>query len=111
RQLKTPFFFVNQVGGQDELIFDGNSFAVDSDGNVVAQAKSFQEDLVVVDTQARGMATWREQPDTESIHDALVLGLKDYTRRCGFKKVLLGLSGGIDSAVTAALAVNALGKA
>jgi NAD+ synthetase len=98
------------VGGNDELIFDGNSFAVDAQGNLLAQAKIFQEDLLLVDTQAQGKALWDERDDIENIHDALVLGLRDYTRRCGFQKVLLGLSGGIDSAVTAALAVNALGK-
>jgi NAD+ synthase (glutamine-hydrolysing) len=109
-QVHRPFFFVNQVGGNDELVFDGNSFAVDAQGNLLAQAKAFQEDLVIVDTETPGKAAWHERESIEDIHDALVLGLKDYARRCGFKKVLLGLSGGIDSAVTASLAVEALGK-
>lgn len=110
RQVRQPFFFVNQVGGNDELIFDGASFAVDAEGRLLGQAKSFQEDLLVIDTQARGALEWHERPDIEDVHEALVLGLRDYARRCGFGKVLLGLSGGIDSAVTAVLAVEALGK-
>jgi NAD+ synthase (glutamine-hydrolysing) len=111
RQVHRPFIFVNQVGGNDELVFDGNSFAVDAEGRLLAQAKSFEEDLIVVDTESKGSAVWRQREDIEDVHDALVLGLRDYARRCGFEKVLLGLSGGIDSAVTAALAVEALGKA
>jgi len=110
RQHHRPFFFVNQVGGNDELIFDGNSLAVDAQGHVIAQAKSFREDLVLVDSQAEGNLGWREIDDIEEIRDALILGLRDYARKCGFKRVVLGLSGGIDSAVTAALAVEALGK-
>lgn len=110
RQYHRPFFFVNQVGGNDELVFDGNSLAVDAEGNVIAQARSFQEDLVLVDSEARGKLGWREADDIVEIRDALILGLRDYTRKCGFKRVVLGLSGGIDSAVTAALAVEALGK-
>jgi NAD+ synthase (glutamine-hydrolysing) len=110
RKIKTPFFFVNQVGGNDELVFDGNSFAVDADGHLIARGKSFEEDLIVVDTGASEAQDWNEPPPIAQVRDALVLGLKDYTRKCGFKKVVLGLSGGIDSAVTAALAVEALGK-
>ncbi len=107
-----PFFFVNQAGGNDELIFDGNSFAVDGEGGLIVQAKSFVEDLVVADARARAKASlWHESSDIAQIHDALVLGLRDYARKCGFRKVLLGLSGGIDSSVTAALAVRALGRA
>jgi NAD+ synthase (glutamine-hydrolysing) len=107
-----PFFFVNQTGGNDELIFDGNSFAVDKEGSLIAQAKSFAEDMVVADIRAKGKTgLWHEKQDIEQIHDALVMGLRDYTHKCGFGKVLLGLSGGIDSSVTAALAVRALGKA
>jgi NAD+ synthase (glutamine-hydrolysing) len=110
RQIRRPFFFVNQVGGNDELIFDGNSFAVDGDGRLIAQAKGFAEDLLLVEADAPGEREWRSPEDIDEVHDALVLGLRDYTRKCGFKKVVLGLSGGIDSAVTAALAVEALGK-
>ncbi len=108
---KRPFFFANQVGGNDELIFDGNSFAVDAQGRTITQAKSFQEDLIVADIRAQGApAVWNETSDIKEVHDALVLGLRDYARKCGFKKVLLGLSGGIDSSVTTALAAQALGK-
>src|SRR5581483_217046 len=111
RQFHKPLVYVNQVGGNDELVFDGNSIAFDADGNVIAQAKDFEEDLLFVDFP--GPAA---QPSSipsrgiESIHKALVLGLRDYVRKCGFKSVVLGLSGGIDSALTAALAVEALGK-
>jgi NAD+ synthase (glutamine-hydrolysing) len=105
-----PFLFVNQVGGNDELIFDGHSFALDAEGRLLAQAKGFQEDLVVVDTAHTGELTWKDSPAMQQVHEALVLGLRDYTRRCGFSKVLVGLSGGIDSALTAVLAVDALGK-
>jgi NAD+ synthetase len=108
--VRRPFFFCNQVGANDELIFDGNSFAVDSNARLLAQAKSFREDLLVFDLDAEGSAIYREHDPVEDIHDAIVLGLRDYARKCGFQKVLLGLSGGIDSAVTCALAVEALGK-
>jgi NAD+ synthase (glutamine-hydrolysing) len=109
-QMNVPFLFVNQVGGNDELIFDGNSFAVDAQGRWLAQAKSFQEDLLIIDTESKGSLEWRDPPPMQDVRDALVLGLRDYARRCGFNKVLLGLSGGIDSAVTAVIAVEALGK-
>ncbi len=110
RQHHRPFFFVNQVGGNDELVFDGNSLAVDADGRILAQAKSFDEDLLLVDVDARGALEWRGMNDLEEVREALVTGLRDYTHKCGFKRVVLGLSGGIDSAVTAALAVEALGR-
>ncbi len=119
---------VNQVGANDSLIFDGASFAVDPQGEVIAQAKSFEEDLVVVDTLADpthrkvrdGWATQNEGCDEggtqgsgddekASVWKALVLGTRDYLHKCGFRKALLGLSGGIDSALVAAIAVEALG--
>ncbi len=110
-KFKKPFFFVNQVGGNDELIFDGRSFAVDPRGNLLAQAKAFAEDLPVIDTKACARNADPDfPPSIQDVHDALVLGLRDYARKCGFRKVLLGLSGGIDSSVTAALAVEALGS-
>jgi NAD+ synthase (glutamine-hydrolysing) len=109
RKVKRPFVFVNQVGGNDELIFDGSSFVLDAKGRVLAQAKSFHEDLLVVDLESAHAREWVGQEDVADIHDALVLGIGDYVRKCGFPGVLLGLSGGIDSAVTAALAVQALG--
>ncbi len=151
KRVGVPLLYVNQVGGNDELVFDGNSLAFDAEGNVVAQAREFVEDLLVVeiDPAPRGM---RDQPtgaslagavergrmegvDLEppdivakekpthanrlehhsagiaSIRHALVLGLRDYARKCGFSGLLVGLSGGIDSAVVAALAVEAVGAA
>ncbi|HEY7089932.1 MAG TPA: NAD+ synthase [Tepidisphaeraceae bacterium] len=120
KQFGRPLIYVNQVGGNDELVFDGNSCVFDAQGNVIAQAKDFEEDLLVVDLAGSGTGF---QPvratehglkthatGIESIYQALVLGLRDYVRKCGFKSVVLGLSGGIDSALTAAIAVAALGK-
>jgi NAD+ synthetase len=103
------------------LVFDGNSVVFDSAGNVIAQAKDFEEDLLVVDVAIAGHLAPGDSPGAnhplhkptegiESIYRALLLGLRDYVRKCGFQSVVLGLSGGVDSAVTAALAVAALGK-
>lgn len=100
---------VNQVGGNDSLVFDGSSLAIDRDGKRVARAAGFAEDLVVVDTEAVGTAASVADDDVAAMWDALVLGTRDYVRKCGFKKVLVGLSGGIDSALVAAIAVEALG--
>jgi NAD+ synthetase len=116
RQFGQPLVYVNQVGGNDELVFDGNSVVFDSAGNVIAQAKGFEEDLIVVDVPIGNQSAIASGPinhpteGIESIYRALLLGLSDYVRKCGFKSVVLGLSGGIDSALTAALAVAALGK-
>jgi len=117
RQYGQPLIYVNQVGGNDELIFDGNSAVFDGAGNVIAQARDFEEDLIVVDVPLGGgsrAATSgpmnRASEGIESIYRALILGLRDYVRKCGFKSVVVGLSGGIDSALTAALAVAALGN-
>jgi len=148
RRFNKPLVYVNQVGGNDELIFDGNSHVLDANGNVIAQAKDFEEDLLIVDLdgfspspkrdsdlssptgatpvgEGRGegrsaQSAMRHPPSSsplihphatglESIYKALVLGLQDYVRKCGFKTVVLGLSGGIDSALTAAIAAHALG--
>jgi len=110
RRHKLPIVFVNQVGGNDELIFDGASMLIDAGGNVVAQAKAFESDLLIVDTESSSSERLEAYPESiASVHDALVLGTRDYVRKCGFKRVVLGLSGGIDSAVTAALATAALG--
>lgn len=111
KQFGAPMVYVNQVGGNDELIFDGCSVVFDADGNLIAQAKEFEEDLLIVNLNDPA-ANRREtvSTDLESIHKALVLGLRDYVRKCGFKQVVLGLSGGIDSALVCALAVAALGK-
>ncbi len=107
-----PLAFVNQVGGNDELIFDGASTFFAADGRVIARAKAFAEDLLVVDTTSLNGAARREPyPDEEqSIFAALTLGLKDYVHKCGFKQVVLGLSGGIDSSLVACIAVEALGN-
>ena len=104
----------NQVGGNDSLIFDGSSLAVGPDGSVIAQAASFAEDLVIFDTSAMQPLANQAQPgedefDVEATWKALVLGTRDYVRKCGFSKALVGLSGGIDSALVAAIAVEALG--
>ncbi len=110
RRYGRPLVYVNQVGGNDELVFDGNSVVFDSNGNVLAHAKGFVEELMVVEIghDLRPIAPIYAQ-GVESIYQALVLGLRDYLRKCGFKTVVLGLSGGIDSALTAALAAAALG--
>ncbi|HKV25530.1 MAG TPA: NAD+ synthase [Candidatus Acidoferrum sp.] len=105
-----PIVYVNQVGGDDSLIFDGASIALTADGKVAAQALAFEEDLVLFDTVS-GEGEIHEQPTQEIgyAYQALVTGTRDYVRKCGFKKVLIGLSGGIDSSVVAAIAVDALG--
>src|SRR5580704_17499837 len=95
--------YVNQVGGDDTLIFDGSSLAVMPDGRIAAQASSFKEDLVLFDTES-GTGDIRRQPaeEIEAAYMALVRGTRDYVHKCGFTKVAVGLSGGIDSAVVAA---------
>ncbi len=106
-----PLFYVNQVGGNDELIFDGASCVFDKNGQLISQALSFEEDILIIDTDNTLNARVEKVPEgIESVHEALVLGLRDYVNKCRFESVVLGLSGGIDSAVTAALAVEALGK-
>ncbi|KAF0189138.1 MAG: hypothetical protein FD168_985 [Desulfobulbaceae bacterium] len=106
-----PFVYVNQVGGQDSLLFDGHSLAMNGDAEIVARCAGFVPDMVVLDTE-----TWRgemhapaQQESVADVHAALVMGVRDYVRKCGFRSVVLGLSGGIDSALTAAIATDALG--
>ena len=101
----------NQVGGNDSLVFDGSSLVIRPDGEVVVRAASFAEDLVVFDTRGRrGRRRLTLAVDeVAAMWDALVLGTRDYVRKCGFSKALVGLSGGIDSALVAAIAVEALG--
>lgn len=107
-----PVVYVNQVGGNDDLVFDGRSLVVDQGGLVRARARAFAEDTLVVDTADFGTSDVEGLPDEPAeILGALVLGTRDYARKCGFRSALLGLSGGIDSAVTAAIAVEALGAA
>ena len=105
-----PVLMCNQVGGNDSLIFDGSSLALNARGELIAQAASFEEDLVVVDPfDAPADCRLPEEDDTEAAYRALVLGTRDYVRKCGFSKALVGLSGGIDSALVAAIAKDALG--
>lgn len=115
RRHKAFVCMVNQVGGNDSLIFDGSSLAVGPEGSVVAQAASFREDMVLFDTGIKNSETSVEEVkagfEVKATWDALVLGVRDYVRKCGFSKALVGLSGGIDSAVVAAIAVEALGAA
>ncbi len=110
RQVGRTLVYVNQVGGNDELIFDGNSCVFDAEGRIIAQAKEFEEDLLIADLAGGDLRLERPSDGVESMHKALVMGLRDYARKCGFKSVVLGLSGGIDSALTAAIAVTALGR-
>jgi len=107
---KLPVLMVNQVGGNDELVFDGSSVCVNEKGEVIARAKSFDEDLMMVDLQhGAGDSHGNEGSDPDMIYRALVLGTRDYARKCGFTKAVIGLSGGLDSAVVACIAAEALG--
>ena len=110
RRDQIPVLMCNQVGGNDSLIFDGSSLAIDARGDLISQAASFAEDLVIFDpfTTPRSSQTPPDD-DTEAAYQALVLGTRDYVRKCGFKKVLIALSGGIDSALVAAIAKDAMG--
>ena len=110
KRFQVPVVVVNQVGGNDSLVFDGSSFVLNARGEVLAAAASFSEDLVFADLDAGtgdDHANFADEP--EAVYEALVLGTRDYIRKCGFAKVLIGLSGGIDSSLTAALAVDAVG--
>lgn len=105
-----PCVYVNSVGGNDHLVFDGSSFALNSAGECVAEAASFVEDLVICDLdEASGERRPTHADEHEAVYEALVLGTRDYVRKCGFKKVLIGLSGGIDSSIVACVAVEAFG--
>lgn len=104
-----PVLMCNQVGGDDSLIFDGSSLAFNARGELIAQAASFREDLVVVDLFNASPVPLPEDDETEAAYRALVLGTRDYVRKCGFRKAIVGLSGGIDSALVAAIATEALG--
>jgi NAD+ synthetase len=108
---RVPVLYCNLVGGNDELVFDGHSLAFDAAGRLVAEGAFCAEDLVMVSTTSPAAVSPRECSDEERIYRALVLGLRDYFHKCGFQSAVLGLSGGIDSAVTAVLAVEALGAA
>ena len=117
RRAQRPLLFCNQVGGNDELVFDGNSCAIDATGDLIAHGRDFDEDLLFVEIDPRNSDAQPNRARIDaprtgvaSVYHALVLGLRDYCRKCGFKSVVVGLSGGIDSAVTAALCVAALGR-
>jgi NAD+ synthase (glutamine-hydrolysing) len=113
RRWRRPLVFVNQVGGHDDLIFDGSSHVFDEAGQVVARAAEHAPDFLVVDLDTRQGTDQLVRPfddsDARSALAALVLGTRDYARRCGFKRAVLGVSGGIDSALVAAIAARALG--
>ena len=108
-RLGVPLVYANLVGGNDQLVFDGCSFAFDRTGALAAQFPGFRERNGIADIPASAPVDTAPDDDLADVHDALVLGLRDYMRKCGFARVVVGLSGGIDSAVTAALAVEALG--
>ena len=110
RQHKVPVALVNQVGGNDSLVFDGSSIVLNREGEVIAQGKSFEEDLVFFDSANLTGEMHEQMPgDEASAYAALVLGTGDYIRKCGFHKAIVGLSGGIDSALTAVIAADAVG--
>jgi len=107
---KRPLIYCNSVGGNDELVFDGGSLVFNADGEHLTQGKLFAEDFLLVDLEKATAIEPRDYPAEEKIFKALALGLGDYIRKCGFKSAVLGLSGGIDSALVACIAVEALGK-
>ena len=113
---KVPVAMVNQVGGNDSLVFDGSSLVIAPDGQVIAQAKSFEEDLIYFDSQnldsqnISGDMHPQVVGEEASAYEALVLGTRDYVHKCGFQRAIVGLSGGIDSALTASIAADALGS-
>ncbi len=110
-RFRMPLVYVHMVGGNDQLVFDGTSFAMSAAGEVVARARSFEEDLIIFDTATnKGDDHSNHVVDDDAAFQALVLGTRDYIRKCGFRSVLVGLSGGIDSALVAAIAVEAIGK-
>jgi len=109
RAYQRPICYCNVVGGNDQLVFDGNSIAVNPAGKLIAQLAAFREDEKVVDTESTSTIEFREGKTPEELFAALSLGLRDYLRKCNFKSAVLGLSGGVDSAVTAVIAVHALG--
>ena len=113
RENNAAIVYVNQVGGQDELVFDGSSVVISSDGSVACRLKSFDSDFAIVDIAADGNVTAADivpfESELDRVYAALVLGTRDYVRKNGFKSVVIGLSGGIDSSIVAAVAVDALG--
>jgi NAD+ synthase/NAD+ synthase (glutamine-hydrolysing) len=110
RQHKVPVAMVNQVGGNDSLLFDGSSIVLNTEGDIIAQGRSFEEDLIYFDSKTLTGDLHEQVEGTEaSVYSALVLGTRDYMRKCGFQQAIIGLSGGIDSALTAVIAAEAVG--
>jgi NAD+ synthase (glutamine-hydrolysing) len=110
RQYQIPVAMVNQVGGNDSLLFDGSSIVLNAEGKVIAQACSFEEDLICFDSESlTGDLHGQIEGEEASVYSALVLGTRDYIHKCGFQKAIVGLSGGIDSALTAVIAADAVG--
>ncbi|MGD0269235.1 MAG: NAD+ synthase [Candidatus Sulfotelmatobacter sp.] len=110
RHHKVPVALVNQVGGNDSLVFDGSSIVLNAEGNVIAQGSSFEEDLIYFDSKTlTGDVHDQIEGEEASVYAALVLGTRDYMRKCGFHQAIIGLSGGIDSALTAVIAADAVG--
>lgn len=111
KKYQIPFIYVNQVGGNDELIFDGKSMVVGKDGQLKEYLPGFEEKIITIDSKKLNKnLSFSPQDKVASVYQAISLGLKDYFQKTGYQKAVLGLSGGIDSAVTACLAVEALGK-
>ena len=110
RRHGVPFVYVNQVGANDELVFDGGSFVLDRQGRILTQLPAFEEAVVTVDLNGEGTAHPLPAPDPAiQVREALVLGIRDYLGKCGFRRPVIGPSGGIDSALPCALAAQALG--
>jgi len=110
RHHRVPVALVNQVGGNDSLVFDGSSIVLNAEGNIIARGKSFEEDLIYFDSNTfAGDIHEQIEGEEASVYAALVLGTRDYMRKCGFQKAIIGLSGGIDSALTAVIAADAVG--
>jgi NAD+ synthetase len=111
KRYRVPLVYVNQIGGNDELLFDGSSIVINAEGETIFCAPAFEEHASLIELRGERCESVLALADDEEIGRALILGLRDYIRKCGFKDVVVGLSGGIDSAVTAAIAVEALGAA
>jgi NAD+ synthase (glutamine-hydrolysing) len=109
RKHEVPLLYINLVGGNDDLLFDGSSLALGKKGDLIAQGKSFAEDLLVIDPDVPQDRGYHDLESIESLFSALVMGTRDYVHKCGFRSAVLGLSGGIDSSVVACIAVAALG--
>jgi NAD+ synthase (glutamine-hydrolysing) len=109
KKYKTPLIYVNLVGGNDDLLFDGNSLALGKEGNVIAQGQRFSEDLLLADPDSSEDRGYQDGDSMESLFQALVMGTRDYVRKCRFKSAVIGLSGGIDSSIVACIAASSLG--